>query len=202
LISRHADLRRAIVLSVVSVAWNGVAGGSAVGLALSTGSLSLLGFGFDAAVDSIASIALIWRFLAERDQPHRADRVEHVAAAVVGAVLAILGVYLGSQSIQAIVGGSEHEASLPAIVLLVASAIVLPPLGIAKRRVADRLASGALRGDSVLTLVAGLLAVVGLVSALLTATLGLRWADAAGGLVVAVVLVREGVGGLRDWAAA
>jgi len=202
LISRHADLRRAIVLSVVSVAWNGVAGGSAVGLALSTGSLSLLGFGFDAAVDSIASIALIWRFLAERDQPHRADRVEHVAAAVVGTVLLVLGVYLGYQSLQAIVGGSAHETSIPAILLLVASAILLPPLGIAKRRVAERLASGALRGDSVLTLVAGLLAVVGLVSALLTSTLGLRWADAAGGLLVAVVLVREGVGGLRDWAAA
>jgi len=202
LISRHADLRRAIVLSVVSVAWNGVAGGSAVGLALSTGSLSLLGFGFDAAVDSIASIALIWRFLAERDQPHRADRVEHVAAAVVGTVLLVLGVYLGYQSLQAIVGGSAHETSIPAILLLVASAILLPPLGIAKRRVAERLASGALRGDSVLTLVAGLLAVVGLVSALLTSTLGLRWANAAGGLLVAVVLVREGVGGLRDWAAA
>ena len=202
MISRHADLRRAIVLSVVSVAWNGVAGASAVGLALSTGSLSLLGFGFDAAVDSIASIALIWRFLAERDQPHRADRVERVAAAVVGTVLLVLGAYLGYQSIQAIVGGSAHETSIPAIVLLVASAILLPPLGIAKRRVADRLASGALRGDSVLTLVAGLLAVVGLVSALLTATLGLSWADAAGGLLVAVVLVREGVGGLRDWAAA
>ena len=202
MISRHADLRRAIVLSVVSVAWNGVAGASAVGLALSTGSLSLLGFGFDAAVDSIASIALIWRFLAERDQPHRADRVERVAAAVVGTVLLVLGAYLGYQSIQAIVGGSAHETSIPAIVLLVASAILLPPLGIAKRRVADRLASGALRGDSVLTLVAGLLAVVGLVSALLTSTLGLSWADAAGGLLVAVVLVREGVGGLRDWAAA
>ena len=36
-------------------------------------------------------------------------------------------------------------ALLPAIVLLIASAIVLPPLAIAKRRVADRLASGALR---------------------------------------------------------
>src|SRR5437870_733706 len=83
--------------------------------------------------------------------------VERVAAAVVGTVLLVLGAYLGYQSIQAIVGGSAHETSIPAIVLLVASAILLPPLGIAKRRVADRLASGALRGDSVLTLVAGLL---------------------------------------------
>ena len=172
-------------------------GGSAVILALSTGSLSLLGFGFDAAVDSIASIALIWRFAAERGQPHRADRVESVAAMVVGAVLIVLGVYLGYQSFVAILAQPAHETSTAAIALLVVSAIVLPPLGIAKRRVADRLASGALRGDSVLTLVAGLLAVVGLVSALLTTTLGLRWADAAGGLLVALVLVREGAGGLR-----
>jgi divalent metal cation (Fe/Co/Zn/Cd) transporter len=198
LTSRHADLRRAIVLSLVSVAWSGVAGGSAVIVALSTGSLSLLGFGFDAAVDSVASVALIWRFAAEHGQPHRADRAERVAAVVVGAVLVVLGVYLGYQSIGALAAPAVHETSTPAIALLVASAIVLPPLGIAKRQVADRLASGALRGDSVLTLVAGLLAVVGLVSALLTATLGLRWADAAGGLLVAVVLVREGAGGLRE----
>jgi divalent metal cation (Fe/Co/Zn/Cd) transporter len=31
-------------------------------------------------------------------------------------------------------------------------------------------------------------------------TLGLTWADAAGGLLVAAVLVREGVGGLREQA--
>lgn len=183
---------------MVSVAWSGLAGGSAVILAMSTGSLSLLGFGFDAAVDSIASIALIWRFAAEHGQPHRADRVESVAAVVVGAVLVVLGVYLGYQSLVGLVAPAVHETSTPAIALLVASAIVLPPLGIAKRQIAERLASGALRGDSVLTLVAGLLAVVGLVSALLTTTLGLRWADAAGGLLVAVVLVREGAGGLRE----
>jgi divalent metal cation (Fe/Co/Zn/Cd) transporter len=196
--ARHADLRQAIALSIVTVVWNGLAGSSAVVLAASTGSLSLLGFGFDAAVDSVASIALIWRFAAERDQPHRADRVERVAAAVVGAVLVVLGVYLGFESIRAVVGHGEHETSAAAIALLVASAIVLPPLGMAKRRVAERLGSGALRGDSILTLVAGLLAVVGLVSALLAATLGLWWADATGGLLVALVLVREGGGGLLE----
>jgi divalent metal cation (Fe/Co/Zn/Cd) transporter len=196
--SRHADLRRAVVLSLISVVWNGLAGGAAVVVALSTGSLALLGFGFDAAVDSVASIALIWRFMAERDQPHRADRVERVAAAVVGAVLIVLGVYLGFEAVRALAGRSPHETSMAAVALLVASAIVLPPLGIAKRRLAARLDSGALRSDSVLTLVAALLAVVGLVSAVLSGTLGLWWADAVGGLLVAVVLVREGAGGLLD----
>jgi divalent metal cation (Fe/Co/Zn/Cd) transporter len=196
--SRHADLRRAIVLSLISVVWNGLAGGAAVVVALSTGSLALLGFGFDAAVDSVASIALIWRFAAERDQPHRADRVERLAAAVVGAVLVVLGVYLGFEAVRALAGRSPHETSMAAVALLVASAIVLPPLGIAKRRLAERLDSGALRSDSVLTLVAALLAGVGLVSAALSATLDLWWADAVGGLLVAIVLLREGAGGLLE----
>jgi divalent metal cation (Fe/Co/Zn/Cd) transporter len=182
----------------VSVVWNGITGGSAVVVALSTGSLALLGFGFDAAIDSIASVALIWRFAAERDQPLRAARVERIAAVVVGGVLVVLGLYLGLEAVRALASRSPHETSWAAIVLLLASAVVLPPLGIAKRRLAERLDSGALRSDSVLTLVAAALAMVGLLSALLTASLGLWWADAGGGLLVAVVLVREGAGGLLE----
>jgi divalent metal cation (Fe/Co/Zn/Cd) transporter len=195
---RRTQLRRAILLSVASVLWNGIAGGAAVVIALSTGSLALLGFGFDAAVDSVASIALIWRFVTEHGQPHRADRVERVAAGVVGGVLVVLGVYLGLASIQALVNHQEHDVSVPALAVLVASAIVLPPLGIAKYRTARELDSLALRGDSILTLVAALLAVVGLASALLTSTLGLWWADALGGVLVSLVLLREGVQGLRE----
>lgn len=194
--SRHADLRRAVLLSAASVVWNGATGGAAVVLALSSGSLALLGFGFDAAIDSIASVALIWRFAAERSQAHRAEGVERVAAAVVGGVLVVLGLYLGLEAVRALAGHTPHETSAAAVVLLGVSAVVLPPLGIAKRRVAERLDSGALRSDSVLTLVAALLAVVGLASAALTATLGVWWADAVGGLLVAVVLIREGAGGL------
>src|SRR4051812_33548865 len=102
--SRHADLRRAIALSVASVAWNGVTGAAAVGVALSTGSLALLGFGFDAAIDSIASVALIWRFAAEQEQPHRAERVERMAAVVVGGVLVVLGLYLAFEALRALAG--------------------------------------------------------------------------------------------------
>jgi divalent metal cation (Fe/Co/Zn/Cd) transporter len=195
---RSLHLRSALLLSVLSVAWNGIAGGCAVVIALSTGSLALLGFGFDAAIDSVASVALIWRFAAEHGQPHRADRVERVAALVVGAVLVVLGVYLGLASLRALVDHTTHEVSTLAVALLVASALVLPPLGIAKYRTAQRLESMALRSDSILTLVAALLAVVGLISALLVTTIGVWWADPLGGLVVAVVLLREGVQGVRE----
>jgi divalent metal cation (Fe/Co/Zn/Cd) transporter len=196
--SRRADLAIAIRLSLATIVWNGVAGGTAVLVALASGSLSLLGFGFDAAVDSVASIALVWRFAAEHGQPHRADRVERVASAVVGGVLVVLGVYVAIAAVHALVEHQTHAASAPAIALLVASAVVLPPLAIAKRRVAQRLDSRALRGDSILTLVAGLLAVVGLVSVILAEVLGFWWADAVGALVISTVLLREGAAGLLE----
>ena len=196
--SRESLVRRALLLSVATVAWNGIAGGTALALALSMGSLALLGFGFDAVVDSVASIALVWRFAAEHAQPQRAIRVERVAAAVVGAVLVVLGLYLAVASVRALIDHAGHDASLPAVALLVASALVLPPLGVAKLRTARQLDSLALRGDSILTLVAALLAVVGLVSALLSQTAGMWWADPFGGLLVSLVLLREGVSGLAD----
>jgi len=90
---RDQLLRRAIRLSVLSIVISALAGGTAVIVGLSTGTLSLLGFGFDAAIDSIASVALVWRFSIEAREPHRAERVEKVAEAMVGAALIVLGPY-------------------------------------------------------------------------------------------------------------
>ena len=76
--------------------------------------------------------------------------------------------------------------------LLLASALVLPPLAIAKYRVAARLDSGALRADSILTAVAAILAVISLASLAAAEALGLWWADAIAALIVGVIVLREG----------
>ena len=69
---------------------------------------------------------------------------------------------------------------------------MLPPLALAKYRVARRLASGALRADSVLTAVAALLALISLTSLAAAEGLGLWWSDAIAAVFVAVVVLREG----------
>ena len=51
---RNRLLRRAILLSVLSIAISAVVGTAAVVVAITTGSLSLLGFGADAVIDSVA----------------------------------------------------------------------------------------------------------------------------------------------------
>jgi len=160
--------------------------------ALTSGSLTLLGFGVDAVIDSVASAALIWRFTVESRAPERAERVEHLAERIVGLALIALALYLAFGSIRALVAQAHPEVNGATIALLVASAVVLPLLAVAKYRVARDLGSGALRADSVLTGVAGVLAIIGLASIVATQALGLWWADAVAALILAVIVLREG----------
>ncbi|MEP6637934.1 MAG: cation transporter [Chloroflexota bacterium] len=195
--TRPSHLRRAILLSLFSVVWGGVAGAIALVLAYAAGSLSLLGFGVDAVIDSIASVALIWRFSIEGREPERASRVEHAAERIVGGVLIVAALSLAVGAVRSLMAHAEAEATIGAVMLLCASVIVLPPLAIAKRGVAARLGSGALRADALLTGAAAILAGVSLVSLLLSTNAGIWWADAIGALVIAALLAREGLASVR-----
>lgn len=195
--SRDRLLRRAIALSVLSIVISGAVGIVAVVTGLTSNRLSLLGFGFDAAVDSVASVVLVWRFRLETSHPARADRAERLAEIGVGWVLVFLGLYLGIRAIQSIVGGGHPESTAIGTVISVVSVLLLPLLVLAKYRTAQALRSRSLRADSLLTGIAALLALVAVIGAVLTETLGITSADALGGLVAAIVLLREGRGAIR-----
>jgi divalent metal cation (Fe/Co/Zn/Cd) transporter len=120
-----------------------------------------------------------------------------MAERVVGLALVALALYLVIGAVRALGAGTHPEASIASLVLLLASVLVLPPLAIAKYRVARRLGSGALRADSILTSVAAVLAAITLVSLAASEALGLWWADAIAALVVGAIIVREGWSSLR-----
>ena len=189
---RPRDLHRALRLSQLSVALGLIAAVAALALGLTSGSLSLVGFGLDAAIDSAASAALVWRFHIERRDPERAEHVEHLAERVVGAVLLAAATVLTIGAARALLTHGEAHSSAAHLVLLVTSLLALPPLAIAKRRVALRLGSAALKNDALLTGAAALLALVALLATVLAAAAGLWWADAVGTMIIAAVLAREG----------
>jgi len=195
---REFLIRRAIVLSVISICLSALVGVFAVGVAVTTGSLSLLGFGVDAAIDSVASMVLVWRFRIETAHPHRAERVERLAEVAIGVVLLLFAIYLAINAVAAIVAQTHPEITPAGLALLLLSVVLLPPLARAKYQTARALASGALHADSILTGIAALLALVSLVSLGLTLALELWWSDAVGALVVAAVLAREGWGAFRS----
>jgi divalent metal cation (Fe/Co/Zn/Cd) transporter len=190
--TRARHVRQALWLSTFSVAWSGIVGSIAVYVALASGALSLLGFGVDAVIDAAASVTLIWRFTVETGQPDRAARVERSAERAIGVALTALATYLIAGSARSLAAQSHPEGSVASVALLAASVVALPALAGAKYLVAGRLASGALRADSVLTGVAALLAAISLGSLAASGTLGLWWADAIAALIVAVILLREG----------
>ena len=64
--SRDDAVRRARHLNVATIAWNGTEGVVAVLAGVAAGSVSLVGFGFDSAIEVSAALILAWRLQRER----------------------------------------------------------------------------------------------------------------------------------------
>src|SRR5439155_23931576 len=64
---RYARLaRRAKLLSWLSLAWMTVEGGVAIAAGIVAGSIALVGFGLDSAIEGFASVIIVWRFTGHR----------------------------------------------------------------------------------------------------------------------------------------
>ena len=192
------SLRRAAQLCAATVLWNMTVGGAAVATAVATGSLSLIGFGINAVVDSSVSSLLVWRFRAEKaGHANRATRVEELALRVAGAAFTIVAVYLVVRASRSLATGHRAQSSLFGIAESVASLAILPYLAVAKYRLSAQLGSRALRADSLLTTSGVALAAFALAGLLLQRAVGWWWADPVAALVIAALLAWQGFDALR-----
>jgi divalent metal cation (Fe/Co/Zn/Cd) transporter len=187
---------RAALLCASTVAWNMIIGGAAVLTAVVTGSLSLIGFGANAVVDSSVSSLLVWRFLAKDEG--RVQHVERLALRVAAVAFLLVATYLTVRASLALAEGHRATFSVFGIIEAAASLVVLPYLAVSKYRLSVRLRSRALRADSLLTVSGIALAAVTLVGLVLQHALGWGWADPVAALVIAVFLALEGFRTLRD----
>jgi divalent metal cation (Fe/Co/Zn/Cd) transporter len=192
-------LRRAARLSALTVGWNAIVGGLAVVTAVSTGSLSLIGFGINAVVDSSASIVLVWRFRAEiAGHAERARRAEQLALRLAGAAFLLIALYLLIQSTRSLAAGRHDQATTFGIAEALAALLVLPFLASAKHSLSQLLGSRALRADSMLTWSGVALAFVALLALIAQRSLNWWWADAIGGLTIALLLAQQGARVARE----
>ena len=185
--------RRARRLSWLSLAWMGVEGAIAVTAGVLAGSIALLSFGLDSAIEGFASLVIVWRFTGWRMLSHRA---EERAQKLVAIQFFLLAPYVAFEAIDKLVTGEEAETSWVGIALVTSSAIGMPFLGVAKRRLAEQLGSVATRGEGTQNLLCAYLAAAVLVGLLGNALFGLWWLDPTAALVVAGVAVKEG---LESW---
>jgi divalent metal cation (Fe/Co/Zn/Cd) transporter len=112
---------------------------------------------------------------------------------VVGALLALIALYLVVRASIALADHYGPSASPLGITLSGASIAVLPVLGLNKLRLARSLGSRALRADGVLSAAGAALAAAALAGLALSTGLDLWWADSAAALLIALALVRESV---------
>ena len=181
--------RQARLLSWLSLAWMGAEGAIAITAGVLAGSIALVSFGLDSAIEGFASLVIVWRFTGSRLLSHAA---EERAQKLVAIQFFLLAPYVAFEAIHKLATGEQAETSWLGIALVTSSLIGMPLLGIAKRRLADRLGSVATRGEGTQNLLCAYLAAAVLVGLLGNALFGLWWLDPAAALVVAGIALREG----------
>ena len=185
----HAAARRARQLSWLSLAWMGAEGAVAITAGILAGSIALLSFGLDSAIEGFASLVIVWRFTGSRVLSRAA---EERAQKLVAIQFFLLAPYVTFEAVHKLVSGEQPETSWLGIALVTSSLIGMPFLGLAKRRLADKLGSVATRGEGTQNLLCAYLAAAVLVGLLGNALFGLWWLDPVAALVVAGVAVKEG----------
>jgi len=178
------------MLSWLSLVWMGAEGTVAIVAGILAGSIALIGFGIDSAIEGFASLVIVWRFTSHRMW---SDAAETRAQKLVAAQFFLLAPYVAYEAIGALIAGDRPGESLLGIALATTSVIGMPLLGIAKRDIGERLGSVATKGEGMQNLLCAYLAGALLVGLLGNALFGLWWLDAAVALAIAAVAAREGV---------
>lgn len=167
-----------------------VEGGAGIAAGVAVGSIALLGWALSSAVEGIASVIVIWRFTGSRMLSETAEARAQKAVAV---SFWLLAPYVAVESVQKLVAGQEAEGTLLGIALTAAALVIMPVLGIAKKRLGRRLNSGATAGEGTQNVLCAYLAGAVLVGLAANAWLGWWWLDPIAGLAVAGVAVWEGI---------
>ena len=153
------------------------------------GSIALIGFGIDSAIEGFASVVIVWRFTGSRALSEAAERK---AQKLVAIQFFILAPYVGVEAIRGLLNGDRPEESIVGIALAASSVVVMPLLGRAKRRIGSRMGSSATASEGKQNVLCAYLAGVLLVGLLGNALFGAWWLDPVVALFIAYVAIREG----------
>jgi divalent metal cation (Fe/Co/Zn/Cd) transporter len=190
-VTREDTARRGRRLQYITILWNSAECIAALVAGFLAGSIALVGFGFDSAIEVTSSLAALWRLRRDADEAAR-ERAERRTLRIIGACFALLAAYVVYDAARSLILRKAPEHSVPGIAIAALSLIVMPILVRAKRRVATRLRSGALEAEARQTRVCAYLSAILLAGLCLNAVLGWWWADPVAGLAMAPLIAWEG----------
>jgi divalent metal cation (Fe/Co/Zn/Cd) transporter len=181
-------------LAWASLAWMTAEGAVGLAAGLAAGSVSLTGWALGSAIEALASVIVVWRFTGSRTLSQTAERRAQQAVAV---SFWLLAPYIAVEAIRDLAGHQPAATSALGIIVTASSVVIMPALGLAKRRLGQRLRSAATAGEGIQNLMcaaqaAAVLAGLGAVAAWPGA-----WpADPVIALGIAAWSAREGA---RSW---
>ena len=183
-------VRRGKLLEYLTIAYNSLEGVIAVGAGIVAGSIALVGFGFDSAIEVFASLLLVWRL-------HAGEKAEKRALRLVGVSFLVLAAWVTFDAAKSLIRREAPEESIVGIVLAALSVVIMPLLVHAKRTVAHAINSRAMLAEAKQTQLCMYLSAILLAGLGLNALAGWWWADPVAALVMVPIIGNEGREALR-----
>ena len=181
--------RRAKLLAALTLIWLGIEGTVGVIAGILAGSIALIAFGLDSAIEGLASVIVIWRFTGTRTISLDAERRAQKWVAI---SFFLLAPYVAAEAIETLIEGAAAKTSWLGIILTAGTLVLCPWLGRAKQRIGVKLGSRATYGEGTQNVLCAILAGAVLVGLAANTLFGLWWLDPAVALVIAVACAREG----------
>lgn len=178
-------------LQYATILWNSAECVVALAAGFVAGSIALVGFGLDSAIEVTSSVAAVWRLRSDRDETVR-EAAERRTLRIIGTCFLALAVWVGYGAARDLLTGEPPARSLPGVIIAALSLIVMPLLVRAKRRVAAKLRSGALEAEARQTRVCALLSAILLLGLGANAAFGWWWADPIAALGMVPFITWEG----------
>jgi divalent metal cation (Fe/Co/Zn/Cd) transporter len=181
--------RLAKLLAALTLVWLVIEGTVGVVAGVLAGSIALVAFGIDSAIEGLASVIVIWRFTGTRTISANAERRAQKWVAI---SFFLLAPYVAAEAIETLIERAAAETSWLGIALTAGTLVLCPWLGRAKQRIGEKLGSRATYGEGTQNMLCAILAGAVLVGLAANTVFGLWWLDPAIALAISVVCVREG----------
>jgi divalent metal cation (Fe/Co/Zn/Cd) transporter len=186
--------RRALWLEYFTVGWNVIEAVVAIAAGVGAGSVALIAFGADSAIEVISAVGQLWRL--RKAGPHAPVREEGAAEKralyVVAITFFLLAIYITWEAATSLISRGEPLTSQVGLILAVLSLVVMTVLALVKQRVGKEMGSRALVADSKETWVCSYLSLSLLLGLGAYAVFGWWWADPVGALAMLPVILWQG----------
>jgi divalent metal cation (Fe/Co/Zn/Cd) transporter len=133
-------------LAWASLIWMTAEGVIGLMAGFTAGSIALIGWAMGSAIEGLASVIVVWRFTGSRTLSETAERRAQKGIAV---SFWLLAPYIMIEAVHDLASHHHVAASALGIALTASSVVVMPVLGTTKRRLGQRLDSGATAGEGI-----------------------------------------------------